>query len=398
MIKKIVLCISAVCLFLSISACTTPDNGLENSFDMQSSTVNSTADPTETVTDGYSQPLPLLAVSLPVSTQTETAEDGTILFNYSFQNLSLILPDPDVADKVIVDFLNRIDQTAAEAESIRTAAISDCEDTSNWNPYLCQITYDPKRIDTGVLSMFGCYISYSGSVHAGAVYRSVSYDLVTGNALYLNDIFTETADPSQLYQLVLESLTAQKDSISLFDGFEFTVAERFGKNFRQDNDWFFSNQGLCYFFSPYEIGPYSSGVIIAEIPYSKLVGIIDDAYFPTEKVSVTGNIFLKSFDKVSQDTFSQFAEVILDEDGSKFLLYTDSSVYDICIEAGYWSQDDEIFTPEYTVFSAYGLSSDSAILVQSDVSDIHPTLRLSYLTGESIVYQYIQGDSLISAN
>lgn len=390
--NRILICISLCCLMLNFSACTAPGSETQSGSSATNNTVGTggpTLDANAPGTDYSPQELPLLAVSLPVITQSETAEDGTVLFNYTFQNLSLVLPDPEVADNVIVDFLNRIDQTAFEAETIRTAAIDDYKNADNWNPYLCQITYDPMRIDTGVLSMFGSHVSYSGAVHAGAVYRSVSYDLVTGKALSLDDIFTDSAESSHLCQLVLESLAAQKEEAHLFDGFEITVAERFEKNYRQDKYWFFSNQGLCFFFSPYEIGPYASGAIIAEIPYSKLVGMIDDAYFPTEKESIAGNVFAKPFDNMDQDEFFQFAEVILEEDGTKILLYADKAVYDVRIETGSLSSDDGMFTPEHTVFSAYGLSAGNAIMVQASFSQVQPTLRLSYSTGDGTVYQYV---------
>lgn len=390
--NRVLLCILLFCLLLSFSACAAPDSESQSSPSDTNNTVNigeSFADINTPATDYAPQELPLLAVSLPVITQSETAEDGTVLFNYTFQNLSLVLPDPEVADKVILDFLNRIDLTASEAETIRTAAIDDYKSTESWNPYLCQITYDPTRIDTGILSMFGSHVSYSGAVHAGAIYRSVSYDLVTGNALALDDIFTENAESSELSQLVLEALNAKKEQAQLFDGFEITVAERFEKNYQQDKDWFFSNQGLCFFFSPYEIGPYASGTIIAEIPYSKLVGLIDDAYFPAEKESIAGNVFAKPFDNMEMDEFSQFAEVILKEDGTKILLYTDKAVYDVRIETGSRSSDDGIFTPEHTVFSAYGLSAGNAIMLQADFSLVQPAIRLSYTTGDETVYQYL---------
>lgn len=398
--KKILLFMSVICLLLCISACALPDSGNQNSSASaadETKNGNAATDTSEPTDQLYDQQLPLLAVSLPTVTQSEIAEDGTVLFNYTYQNLSLILPDPEIADSIIIDFLNRIDQTAADAESIRTAAMTDHERSENWTPYLCQITYDPMRIDAGILSMYGSYVTYSGAVHAGAIYRSVSYDLTTGKVLSLDDILTDTADPDQLCQLVIDALSEQKDDTALFDGFEITVAERFAKGYREDTDWFFTNEGLCYFFSPYEIGPYSSGAITAQIPYSKLVGILDDAYFPAEKEFVSGTVLAKSFEDMAQDEFSRFVEIVLADQGSKLLLYTDTAVYDVRIESGSLSSDDNSFTPEYTVFSAYGLSNGNAVMVQTDTSETQSVLRLSYFTEEGTVYQYLKNSSLVSA-
>ena len=397
--KRILIWVISLCLLPSFSACTVQDNVPQHqSFPINTLSANSdstTDTNTPTTANQYPQ-LPLLAVSLPTITQTETAGDGTVLFHYTYQNLSLVLPDPEVADNVIIDFLNRIDKTAPDAETIRTAAIADHQSASNWNPYMCQITYDPMRLDSGVLSMFGSHVSYSGAVHAGAIFQSVTYDLITGKVLTLDDILTDTATSDRLCQLVVDALLPQQDTAQLFEGFEVTVAERFGKQYRKDNDWYFSGEGLCYYFSPYEIGPYSAGAIVAEIPYSKLVGIVHDAYFPTEKESASGRIHAKRFEDMTNNEFSQFAEIVLSENEEKILLYTDDPVYDIRIESGTLSLDDDVFTPEYTIFSAYGLSSGNAIMVQANISNTQPTLRLRYRTGNSIQYQYLNHDFLLA--
>lgn len=390
--KRILILISIISLFLIFAACTAPisDPMVDTTESSSTSSANMTVpDTTPPSTGAAVQQLPLLAASLPVVTQTEIAEGGTVIFSYTSQSLSLILPDPEVADKIIVDFLNRIDQTASDAESIRNSAINDYKSAKNWNPYLCQVTYDPMRIDSGILSMFGHHVSYSGSAHAGAVYRSVSYDLITGEVLSLDDILSSNTDPNQLCKLILESLVVQREDLGLFDDFESTVSSRFDKNYRQDRDWFFSGDGLCFFFSPYEIGPYSSGAIVANIPYQKLVGILEDSYFPAEKESATGTIFAKHFADTDLDDYSQFAEVVLEEAGNKILLYTDTSVYDVRIETGFLSSDGTTFTQEHTVFAAYALSSGNAIMVDADLTGKQPILRLSYSTNGSTQYRYI---------
>ena len=62
--------------------------------------------PTNTsVTEPVEGDTVLYAVSVPAITETYQAEDGTELFSYTGQHMQLILPNEDVADNVVLDFL-----------------------------------------------------------------------------------------------------------------------------------------------------------------------------------------------------------------------------------------------------------------------------------------------------
>lgn len=385
--KKTLLLLLSVTLLVSFTGCSLPESNTP-----QSTTLPSTSEMTpETTeeTDTTFEQKPMIAVSLPVIDQAEYAEDGTKLFQYSYRNMSLIVPDPEVADKVIVDFLNRIDQTADHADQILQAAKSAYAGSSQWTPYLCQIGYDPMRMDAGVLSLMGSYTSYSGTPHPEKSYLSVNYDLLTGNVLSLDDILTEDSAADTLYQYIIEDLNLQKGDKFLYEGFESTVRERFDLKNTNDTCWYFSQTGLCFYFSPYEIAPYSSGVIIVEVPYSKLTGILDDAYFPSEAEYGSGSIFTETFSEHDLDRFTQFSEVVLDNSGNKSLLYTEGVVNQIMIETGSWDANGTEFIPEYTVFAAYSLTPGDAIMVESAAANKLPNLRLSYSTADGTVHSYI---------
>ena len=60
----------------------------------------------------------LLSVSVPATTEEFTLADGTLLYSYTAQHMELILPDEEVVDRVILNFLNRIDNARSDAESI----------------------------------------------------------------------------------------------------------------------------------------------------------------------------------------------------------------------------------------------------------------------------------------
>lgn len=349
-------------------------------------TTQTTAPTQNTTTILTPEQKPMVAVSLPVITET-TASGETILFKNVYQNIELILPEPEVAEKVILDFLNRTD-TGNTADTIRAQAEKEYKSTAQyWNPYLCQITYDPMRIDGGILSLYGSHITYDGAAHAGVVNKSVSYDLVTGDVLSLDQVLTNIS-ADELYTLVLASLNDQKETEQLYIGFESTVKERFNKNLSSEHDWFFSNEGLCFFFSTYEISPYASGDVVATVPYEKLAGKMDDAYFPAEQDITHGTVRAEVFTDKQLDNYTQMAEVKLDADGSKIVIYTDLSIQNVQIELGSWSADGANYTPNHKVFASPVLTPGDGIVLQCSADGL-PALRICYLRGGKLCYAYI---------
>lgn len=335
---------------------------------------------------------PLVTVSLPTTTQTEKASDGTEIFRYTYQNMFLILPESDVGNDVIIDILNRRDAADANAtELLNSAKKAYSSNTSAWTPYVYQIIYEPMRIDNGILSLVGRNTVFNGSSHPETNYMSVSYDLVTGKVLTLENILSSQTTGATISELLISELEKIAVEKQLYDGYGATIADRFTGDYLHDTDWYFNGDGLTFFFSPYEIAPYASGVIASTIPYEKLTGILDDAYFPAEKETAAGTISGQLFTEDVAATFTQFAEVVLDSNGDKILLYTDHYVQNIRIVSGSWSADGSAFTPECTVFAADGLTNMDAIMLQASLESSAPSLRVSYKTGGKTVTTYISG-------
>ncbi len=327
----------------------------------------------------------MYAVSVPTVSENTYADDGTVIFSYTQQSMMLTLPDPDVADKIIIDFLSRIDDSASFADSILASARTNYNGSADWTPYLYNLTYSPTRMDQGVLSLFGNCVTYSGASHPERLCMAANYDLVSGDVLTLGSIMSAQATTADFCKLVLEKLDAAKEDKYLYDGYENTVKQRFSKDESQDQDWYFSTNGLCFYFVPYDIAPYSSGVIIAEIPYDELAGLIYDGYFPAERDALTGSIQASTDKNTDIEAFTQIAELTLHTDGQMVFLHTDSIVRDVRLEYGAWNASHTDFVPVYTALFSATLSPGDAIMVQSDELT---ALRLSYFNGTKTVYQY----------
>lgn len=308
----------------------------------------------------------LLAVSVPTSTEKTILDDGSELFSYTSQHMQFLFPDEEVADKVILDFLNRVDIGRQDADTILEMAKHDYDENANWYPYFYQVLYSPMRIDYGVLSLYGTQSSYSGGVHGNISGVAANYDLMTGDILTLGSIMHENADKEDFINIIIESLDPMAEEFFLYDDYMDGVRNRLDVDENLYEDFYFTNTGLCFFFSPYEIAPYSSGVITVEIPYNELPGLIYDGYFPAEQERTHGNLLTAEVSKINMEQFDNMAEVNLASGESALVAYPNGTIKNVQLLVS----TDEMSMPEYTVFAAYEMSDKDAVIINVDDSDI----------------------------
>lgn len=329
--------------------------------------------------------MPMITVSVPVVMNEKTADDGAVIFRGISQSMQLIMPDQEVADRIIIDFLSRIDNATSDNEGIIQQAQNNYDHSENWNPYFSSITYAPKRIDQSVLSLYGNSIHFSGGAHAEIISRAANYNVLTGDVLTLGSILVSEKAVDDICALVIEQLTAVKDEKYIRDGFEETVQQRFASEESYDENWYFSTNGLCFYFDHYAIAPYSSGVITAEIPYEDLVGIIDDSFFPPEVDGANGTVTAASANDVDMQQFSRISEVILKNEAPMYVIYTDGAVQNLRIEVV-----DAAWNGYYTVFAAQTLCEGDAIVVQADVSLFSQLTIVYESNGQTVILPLLE--------
>ncbi len=382
--KRYISYILAVLLVASLSGCRKVPVATPSTTPTQTTAATEPA-PTETQPEIMVDQQPMAAISMPVVMEDKTTDDGTVIFSYVYQNITLTVPEPEVADAVIVDFLNRTDHHET-ADSLYAAAKKAYEQGATMpSPYLCSTVYAPMRIDPSVLSLLGNYVTYEGGAHGSQVSTAVSYDLITGKSLTWKDILIDGTTADDICALVLSALQNYEYKDNLFEDHPQTVKNIFSQGLQHHTDWYFSEKGLCCFFSPYEIGPFAAGTVVAEIPYSDLVGILKDDYFPPERDVVKGQLITEKFDPEKQSAFSQFAEVILDGSAEQIVVYTNSIVYDVRLETGHLSSDGTRFIAENTIFGCATLTPGDALMIQAPLDDPNNAIQITYTSaGETL--------------
>lgn len=319
----------------------------------------------------------MVAVSVPAVTEESTTDDGTVLFRYTYQNMSLVLHNPQAADKIIVDFLNRVDSSRTPAQMTAESAKTSYNGSKNWTPYLYHLTYSPTRIDSKVLSLFGNNVVSTGAGHPERTCVSASYDLLTGDVLTLASVMNMGASSDDFCKLVLDGLTEMAEGDYLYEGYANTVKQRFTTDTSQDEAWYFTQTGMCFYFAPYEIAPYSSGVITVEIPYEKLKELLHEAYLPAESEVAKGSVAKTPFDATNLTDFSNIAEIIAEKNGKMYILSSKDGVQDVRIivtdTAG-----------SYTVFAANALNPGDGIMLQTG-DKLLQQMKLTYKSGGDTV-------------
>ncbi len=373
--KKIVWVLLIVLLVLSLVACLL---WLKDKPQGNQDSTDGTSVTQETInTNQIAEDKTMVAVSVPAITEDTVAEDGTILFQYTYQHMSLVHNKPDIADKIILDFLNRVDATRATAQSTADSAKAGYNGNKNWTPYAYHITYSPTRIDHKVLSLFGNNVVFSGANHPERTCVSASYDMLTGDILTLASIMHKDASVDDICKLVLERLGELAEGDYLYENYKSTVTQRFAGDATMDEAWYFTQTGLCFYFAPYEIAPYASGVITVEIPYEKLKTILHEAYQPEARNIPSGTVTISPFQADKQDQFSNIAEVVVSNGGDMFTAQTSGYVQDIRVIL-----NDR--TSNYTVFAANVLSASDAVVIQTNET-FRKQMKLSYKSGNQTI-------------
>lgn len=374
--KKQILIILALSIAIALAGCSKPTTNTPE----PSETIAPTQAPTTATTPAPTGPVEtMIAVDVGVTVQNTTAEDGTVVFQRTNQKMHLILNNAEVADKITNDFLNRLD-IEQDAAAVEAAAKSAYSNSNNWTPYFYGFTYNPQRIDQKVLSFLGDKVKFTGTAHAEKSRKGASYDLATGDVLTLASIMTTEATADDFCKLVLDGLADRAEGDFLREGYSEDVKRRFTDDASQDENWYFTTTGLCFYFDPYEIAPYTSGVITVELPYEKLNGLLLPDYLPATRAAATGKVEISDFTPALAEKFTHTAELVMDPEGKMYLIHADGAAQDIRI-----SFSDS--TGTYTVFAANSLSAGEAIMVQAE-EDVAKNLELSYLSnGETVKTQ-----------
>ena len=294
------------------------------------------------------------------------SDDGTTYYRQSLGTATISSKDERAAERINSSLAELYVKFGADAEYTQRVA----EDQTDGEPielsYYCAPSVT--RCDTRVLSAVFDVSQDIGGIHADSTRTSRSYNADNGSLLTLADIAKNEEQLKTFIKNYVIGLAAGDDykegGVSiLFDDFESTINDLVDAG----ANWYFSDGGLVFYANPYDIAPYSRGVLLFEIPYSALAEFIDEGFMPVEYEGENGMLLADDGDKLDRSSLNILGTVTVDEDGQSVVLSAEETVYNV-----------KIYTSGRMLWQRNYLTTGEGVEVKSFIPDAQPSIAVSY--------------------
>lgn len=292
--------------------------------------------------------------------------DGTTYYRQSLGTATVSSKDERAAERINSSLAELYVKFRADAEYTRRVAEDQPDGEQIALSYYCAPSVT--RCDTRVLSAVFDVSQDIGGIHADSTRTSRSYNADNGSLLTLADIAKNEEQLKTFIKNYVIGLAAGDDykegGVSiLFDDFESTISDLVDAG----ANWYFSDGGLVFYANPYDIAPYSRGVLLFEIPYSALAEFIDEGFMPVEYEGENGMLLADDGDKLDRSSLNILGTVTVDEDGQSVVLSAEETVYNV-----------KIYTSGRMLWQRNYLTTGEGVEVKSYIPDAQPNIAVSY--------------------
>lgn len=292
--------------------------------------------------------------------------DGTTYYRQSLGTATVSSKDERAAERINSSLAELYVKFGADAEYTRRVAEDQPDGEQIALSYYCAPSVT--RCDTRVLSAVFDVSQDIGGIHADSTRTSRSYNADNGSLLTLADIAKNEEQLKTFIKNYVIGLAAGDDykegGVSiLFDDFESTINDLVDAG----ANWYFSDGGLVFYANPYDIAPYSRGVLLFEIPYSALEEFIDEGFMPAEYEGENGMLLADDGDKLDRSSLNILGTVTVDEDGQSVVLSAEETVYNV-----------KIYTSGRMLWQRNYLTTGEGVEVKSFIPDAQPSIAVSY--------------------
>lgn len=294
------------------------------------------------------------------------SDDGTTYYRQSLGTATVSSKDERTAERINSSLAELYVRFGADAEYTRRVAEDQTDGEQIALSYYCAPSVT--RCDTRVLSAVFDVSQDIGGIHADSTRTSRSYNADNGSLLTLADIAKNEEQLKTFIKNYVIGLAAGDDykegGVSiLFDDFESTINDLVDAG----ANWYFSDNGLVFYANPYDIAPYSRGVLTFEIPYSALAEFIDESFMPVEYEGDNGMLLADDGDKLDRSSLNILGTVTVDEDGQSVVLSAEETVYNV-----------KIYTSGRMLWQRNYLTTGEGVEVKSFIPDAQPNIAVSY--------------------
>ena len=307
-----------------------------------------------------------MTVSYSFEDEELKSDDGTTYYRQSLGTATISSKDERAAERINSSLAEMYVRFGADAEYTRRVAEDQPDGEQIALSYYCAPSVT--RCDTRVLSVVFDVSQDIGGIHADSTRTSRSYNADDGSLLTLADIAKNEEQLKTFIKNYVIGLAAGDDykegGVSiLFDDFESTISDLVdaGANF------YFSDNGLVFYANPYDIAPYSRGVLLFEIPYSALAEFIGESFMPVEYQGDNGLLLADDGDKLDRSSLNILGTVTVDEEGQSVVLSAEETLYNV-----------KIYTSGRMLWQRNYLTTGEGVEVKSFIPDAQPNIAVSY--------------------
>lgn len=185
---------------------------------------------------------------------TESAQIQDRIINKKEKYIEIKIKTPIIKtnSKIGDDITSKIDSdTEKWVNDVREIAESDYN--SNNMIYEAMGIYDLHYNKNCFLSITMTNYQFTGGAHGMTFKVPYNFDLKTGKALKLSDLFKDDYDYKKVIDATIREEIVKHKEYYFNDGADF-------KGISGNQDFYITNKGIFVYFSLYEIAPYSSGI------------------------------------------------------------------------------------------------------------------------------------------
>ncbi|HBB28743.1 MAG TPA: DUF3298/DUF4163 domain-containing protein, partial [Clostridiales bacterium] len=122
--------------------------------------------------------------------------------------------------------------------------------------------------DNCFLSLYTDKYEYTGGAHGNTIRTSNTWELCTGQNIYLYCFFKPYTDYTHM--LIQEIIAQAEENLKenpfiYFDDYKNLIIKNFNPH-----SFYMSPDGITIYYQQYDIAPYSTGIVEFTIPYTKI--------------------------------------------------------------------------------------------------------------------------------
>ena len=204
---------------------------------------------------------------------------------------------PELARSMEEDGKTELEYFESQVDEYLTQARTDYTENTEYfyGPYTINQQVTVKRLDDKVASFFFPVDAFMGGAHGIYGNGYTTYDTPTGKVLKLVNVVNSVNDLPGILKTELEKTYA--DSLDMFFDLEGSLANYVdgdsfseGDNYYTGYTWAFTDEGIEFYFGPYELAAYAAGAQTVVLKYNEYADFIKPEYIPDSTADKKGRI------------------------------------------------------------------------------------------------------------